>query len=101
MDVDLKQVAREVRKSVSRRFLQPSGHPSGSLSATEIPDISLLQGCMGPYKLACPCRSRCALKGTRDSLYGVLRAGAVSSGGAQNLPRAQLAGRKHERYSWR
>ena len=37
MDVDLKQVAREVRKSIlTQVFTAKSGHPGGSLSATEI-----------------------------------------------------------------
>ena len=58
MDVDLKQVAREVRKSIlTQVFTAKSGHPGGSLSATEILTYLYFKEMhVDPIKPNCPCR---------------------------------------------
>ena len=76
MDVDLKQVAREVRKSIlTQVFTAKSGHPGGSLSATEILTYLYFKEMhVDPTKPNCPCRDRFVLsKGhVTPALYGVL-----------------------------
>ena len=76
MDVDLKQVAREVRKSIlTQVFTAKSGHPGGSLSATEILTYLYFKEIhVDPTKPNCPCRDRFVLsKGhVTPALYGVL-----------------------------
>ena len=67
MDVDLKQVAREVRKSIlTQVFTAKSGHPGGSLSATEILTYLYFKEMhVDSTKPNCPCRDRfVALKGS-------------------------------------
>jgi len=76
MDVDLKQVAREVRKSIlTQVFTAKSGHPGGSLSATEILTYLYFKEMhIDPTKPNCCCRDRFVLsKGhVTPALYGVL-----------------------------
>ena len=76
MDVDLKQVAREVRKSIlTQVFTAKSGHPGGSLSATEILTYLYFKEMhVDPTKPNCCCRDRFVLsKGhVTPALYGVL-----------------------------
>ena len=76
MDVDLKQVAREVaQKLLTQVFTAKSGHPGGSLSATEILTYLYFKEMhVDPIKPNCPCRDRFVLsKGhVTPALYGVL-----------------------------
>ena len=70
MDVDLKQVAREVRKSIlTQVFTAKSGHPGGSLSATEILTYLYFKEMhVDPYQAKLPLqRPLCAFKGSRYS----------------------------------
>ena len=88
MDVDLKQVAREVRKSIlTQVFTAKSGHLGGSLSATEILTYLYFKEMhVDPTKPNCPCRDRFVL-----SKGHVTPAWLLPQGRAQDVPRAQLA----------